>query len=186
MEKFYIVTNKKFLEEIEEYKKNKLSQNEFIKRFFAEKGIKGIGYYICGNGRFNIPFEERDKRDITLYIESCPENNLLFGKQLKKERTFNDGSKMREFRKNSPIMKEFQDLCIKANLVINVCFHREGDYFKELSYGGYFVYRFEYDGDYYLEIEADRDSITPNSDGFNEIKGSEFYVAKEKLEKQEK
>ena len=44
MEKFYIVTNQKFLEEIEEYKKNRLRQNEFIKRFFAEKGIKGIGY----------------------------------------------------------------------------------------------------------------------------------------------
>ena len=118
MKKFYIVTNQKFLEEIEEYKKNRRSQNEFIKRFFAEKGIKEIGYCIRGNGRINMPFEERDKSDITLYIESCPENNLLFGSQLKKERIFDDGSKMREFRKNSPIMKEFQDLCIKENLKI--------------------------------------------------------------------
>ena len=136
MEKFYIVTNQKFLEEIEEYKKNRLRQNEFIKRFFAEKGIKGIGYHICGNGRFNIPFEESDKRDITLYIESCPENNLLFGKQLKKERTFNDGSKMREFRKNSPIMKEFQDLCIKENLIIKILC-----WIKFIKYGPLFSWK---------------------------------------------
>lgn len=186
MEKFYIVTNQKFLEEIEEYKKNRLRQNEFIKRFFAEKGIKGIGYCISGDGRINAPFEERDKRDITLYIESCPENNALFASQLKKERIFDDGSKMREFRKNSPIMKEFQDLCIKENLVINVSFHREGDYFKGHLFGGYSVTRFECDGNYYLRIETDRESLIPAYDGFNEIKGSEFYVAKEKFEKQEK
>ena len=181
MEKFYTVTNQKFLEEIEAYKKNRLSQDEFIKRFFAEKGIKETGYCIRGNGRVNTPFEERNKSEITLYVESSPENDALFASQLKKERTFNDGSKMREFRKNSPILKAFQDLCIKEKLVINVYFHREGDYFKELSYGGYSVTRFEYDGNYYLKIEADQETITPVYDGFVEIKGSEFYAARERL-----
>lgn len=184
MEKFYIVTNQEFLEEIEAYKKNRLSQNAIIKKFFAENGIKKTGYCIRGNGMVNVPFHECDKKDITLYIESCPENDALFANQLKKERTFDDGSKMREFRKNSPIMKAFQDLCIKENLVINVHFHREGDYFKEILCSGYSVSRFECDGNYYLCIVADRDSITPIYDGFIEIKGSEFHAAKERYLKQ--
>lgn len=185
MERFYIVTNKKFLDEIEEYKKNRLSQNEFIKEFFIKKGIHGTGYCIHGNGMINVPFDEYHKRSIGLYIESSQENDELFGSQLKKERVLSDGSRLREFRKNSPILKEFQDLCIKENLVINVQFHREGDYFKELLCSGYSVSRFECDGNYYLCIVADRDSITPIYDGFIEIKGSEFYAAKERFLEQE-
>lgn len=184
MEKFYIVTNQKFLNEIEEYKKNRLVQNNFVKRFFEGKGVKETGYYIHGNGRINIPFEERDKREIVLYVESCPENDELFVRQLTKEVIFDDGSKMRGFRKNSSVLKEFQDLCIKENLVINVRFHREGDYFEGNLWDGYSVNRFEYNGKYYLRMLTDREHIIPKYDGFTEIKGSEFYLAKEKyLEK---
>ena len=89
---------------------------------------------------------------------------------------------MKPFRKNSAILKDFQDLCIKEQLVINLDFPMEGDYFRELLLGGYSVTRFECDGNYYLRIETDNKSITPIYEGFVEIKGSEFYAAKEKRE----
>ncbi len=107
--------------------------------------------------------------------------------RLQRERAVaaSDGSRLRAFRKNSAILKEFQDLCIQKKLVINLDFPMERDYFKELLLGGYSVARFEYDGKYYLKIETDKKSITPISDGFDEIKGSEFYAAKEVYLEQE-
>lgn len=121
-------------------------------------------------------------KSINLYIDSCSENEERFGSQLKKERVFSDGSRLKPFRKNSAILKDFQDLCIKEQLVINLDFPMEGDYFRELLLGGYSVTRFECDGNYYLRIETDKKSITPIYEGFVEIKGSEFYAAKEKRE----
>ena len=185
MEKFYIVTNPEFLANIKAYKENVRRQNEFIKEFYAKKDIYGAGYFIHGTGSVNAPFGEHDKKSINLYIDSCPENEERFGSQLKKERVFSDGSRLRAFRKNSAILKEFQDLCIQKKLVINLDFPMEGDYFKELLLGGYSVARFEYEGKYYLKIETDKKSITPISDGFDEIKGSEFYAAKEVYLEQE-
>lgn len=92
---------------------------------------------------------------------------------------------MRKFRANSKTLKEFQNLCIERNIVINnhpIC---EGDYFEELHIGGYDVLRFEYDGKMYLRMNTSRSSITPEYDGFEEIKGSEFYKALEELKKGE-
>lgn len=182
MEKFYIVTNPEFLEKIKIYKGNVKRQNEFIKEFYAKKDIHGAGYFIHGTGMVNAPFGEYDKRSIELYIDSCPENEERFGSQLKKERVFSDGSRLRAFRRSSAILKEFQNLCIKEQLVINLDFPMEGDYFEEFLLGGYSVTRFECDGNYYLRVETDKKSITPIYEGFVEIKGSEFYAAKEKRE----
>ena len=180
MEKFYIVTNEKFLEEIEEYKKSRKARNDLIKEFFEKHQIHGEGYLIHGNGWVNTPFDEMNKTDISLYIDGCEENGVEFKTQLKKLTVFSDGSKMFELRKNSSILKEFQDLCIQHQVVINLHWHREGDYFKGLDLGGYSVTRFVQDGKYYLRMEAERhDSLTPKYDGFTEIKGSEFYTAME-------
>lgn len=182
MEKFYIVTSPEFLGKVKTYKENVKRQNEFIKEFYAKKDIYGAGYFISGTGMVNAPFDEHDKKSINLYIDSCSENEERFGSQLKKERVFSDGSRLRPFRKNSAILKDFQDLCIKEQLVINLDFPMEGDYFRELLLGGYSITRFECDGNYYLRIKTDKKSITPIYEGFVEIKGSEFYAAKEKRE----
>lgn len=182
MQKFFIVKNEQYLREIEEYKRNIKSQSDFIKTFFASKEINGDGYYMRGDGSVNAPFTERGKNRICLYIDDCESNNERFGAQLKKARRFDDGNYLRAFRKDSSILKEFQNLCIEKEIVINVHYHREGDYFKELHLGGYSARRFFYEGDFYLSIESGKESITPESDGFVEIKGSEFYQAFEKFE----
>ena len=68
-------------------------------------------------------------------------------------------------------------------MVINLHYLRFGDYFKELHLGGYSISRFEYKGSYYLSINTDRtETITPEYDGFIEIKGSEFHAKLEELE----
>lgn len=182
VEKFYIVTNEKFLKEIEDFKENERKRNEFIKEFFQENGIVGSGYYISGDGFANVPFKEKNKENIFLYIDDCEENNQKFGKQLLKPTPFGD-CYLRRFRKGCFLLKKFQDECVENEIVINSHFHREGDYFDELVLGGYSVTRFSYKGKYYLRIEASKyDSITPAHDGFEEIKGSEFYVALERYE----
>lgn len=185
MEKFYIVTNKKFLKEIEDFKENERKRNEFIKNFFQRNGISGTGYYISGDGLVNCPFEEWNKSDIRLYVEDCKENLEKFGKQLLKAVSFGE-IYLRKFRKGCALLKEFQSECIEKKIVINSHFHREGDYFKELHFGGYSLTRFLLDEKYYLRIETSKyGSITPDYDGFDEIKGSEFYKALEKFEERD-
>ena len=90
---------------------------------------------------------------------------------------------MRSFRANSKTLKEFQNLCIKNKIVINLFPIRVGDYFKELHFGGFSSSRFVYDGKYYLRISTSNyDEITPD-DGFIEIAGSTYFSALEQAEK---
>lgn len=186
MEKFYIVTNEKFLKKIGDYREHEEERRIVTNNFFENKGIVGEEYYISGNGFVNRPFKEHEKNGIRLYISDCDENNQKFGKELlKPTKLFCDSDVlMRKFRANSKTLKEFQDLCIEKNIVINNRPIREGDYFKELHLGGYSVSRFEYENKLYLNISTTKyETITPdNSAGFIEIKGSEFYKALEEFE----
>lgn len=184
MEKFYIVTNADFLNEIKDYNVHDEERRKLINEFFDEKGIAGHAYHIGGNGFCNRPFEDFEKHNIRLYVEDCEENNVKFGKELlKPANIFCDSDViMRSFRANSKTLKEFQELCIERKIIINNHPVREGDYFKELRYGGYSVTRFEHDGKCYLNVKTKKDGITPESDGFTEIKGSEYYKALEEFE----
>lgn len=186
MEKFYIVTNENFLKEMNDYRKHNEERKIIAKHFFEDKGIAGKEYYISGDGSVNRPFKEYEKHDIRLYITDCNENNQKFGKELLKPTKLfsNSDVLMRKFRANSKTLKEFQDLCIEKNIVINNYPMRVGDYFKELYLGGYSVSRFEYENKLYLNISTTKyETITPNDDtGFTEIKGSEFYKALEEFE----
>ena len=80
MEKFYIVTNEKFLKEINDYRKHGEERRIIANNFFEDKGIAGKEYYIGGDGFVNRPFEEYEKHNIRLYIADCDENNQKFGK----------------------------------------------------------------------------------------------------------
>ena len=84
MEKFYIITNEKFLKEIDDYRKHEEERRSLVNDFFENKGIVGEEYYIGGDGFVNRPFEEYEKHDIRLYITDCGENNQKFGKELLK------------------------------------------------------------------------------------------------------
>ena len=186
MEKFYIVTNEKFLKEIDDYRKHEEERRILANNFFENKGIVGEEYYISGDGFVNRPFKEHEKNNIRLYISDCNENDQKFGKELlKPTKLFSDSDVlMRKFRANSKTLKEFQNLCIEKNIVINNHLIREGDYFKELHLGGYSVSRFKYENKLFLKISTTKyETVTPDDDtGFAEIKGSEFYKALEEFE----
>ena len=82
MEKFYIVTNEKFLKEIDDYRKHGEERRILVNNFFENKGIVGEEYYISGDGFVNRPFKEHEKNNIRLYISDCNENDQKFGKEL--------------------------------------------------------------------------------------------------------
>lgn len=63
MEKFYIVTNEKFLKEIDDYRKHEEERRTLANNFFENKGIAGKEYHIGGDGFVNRPFKEYDKHD---------------------------------------------------------------------------------------------------------------------------
>lgn len=181
IEKFYIVKNEKLLKELNDFFNNKKKRNAFVKDFFNKNNISGTGYYICGSGLVNCPFNEKEMNEIVLYIDDCVENNELFGNQLLKRKSFGD-SYLRAFRKRSFVLKDFQQKCVEEKIVINSHFPFIGGYFKEFHCGGCSRNVFEYNGDLYLRITTSKfDSITPIENGFNEIKGSQYYDAYEKF-----
>lgn len=186
MEKFYVITNEKVLKEINDYRKHREERKIVANIFFENKGIIGKEYYIDGDGSTNCPFKEYDKHNIRLYITDCNENNQKFGKELlKPTKLFCDSDVlMRRFRTNSKTLKEFQDLCIEKNIIINNCPIRIGDYFKELHLGEYSFLIFEHKNKLYLNVSTTKyEAITPDDNtGFVEIKGSDFYKALEELE----
>ena len=179
MEKYYVVENKKFLESIERDKRIRSERDNFIKRFFQKQGIDGIKYYFRGTGRVNVPFEERHKSSIRLYIEDTETNRKKFEKQL----TNFHLQELVAFRKNSQISKKFQEACITEKIVVNFWETMPGDYFEELIMGGYSVQQFNYNGAMYLKMSTNtHKSITPEYEGFKEIKANEYYASLGKLE----
>lgn len=179
MDKFFRITNDGFKEEVKWYIETSQAQNNFIKKFFEENNIDGTQYYIRGTGMCNCEFQERNKENITLSIMPTENNTERFGKDFKQ--SLCDG--LVSLRKTSKLLKKFQDECIQNKVVINLLRIRVGDYFKELHFGGFGTGGLhEYDGAYYLNIHTSKhDTITPEKDGFEEIKGSEYYSVVEKL-----
>lgn len=182
MEKFYVINNQKYLDELSNYRKADRIRNAFIKEFYESHNIEGKSYYMGGDGRVNCAFSEFNKTDISLHIPDNDKNVEQFGKWLKVPRRDGQLDGLRELKKKSPLLKEFQEECIKKQIVINLWYPRIGDYFQEIQYGGYKSSNFEYEGITYLSIDADVDSLTQREDGFTEIKGSEFYKALEAAE----
>lgn len=176
VEKFYKIKNDKLDKEVVFYKNESKKRNELIISFFKTHGIEGSEYYISGNGFCNTPFEEEDKMKIILCISE--ENADKFAQHLKKKSIC---PRTVQFKKSSKILKEFQQKCVEKKIIINLERIRVGEYFEELQYGGYSTDGlYEKDGDYYLKISTTKfETLTPNTTGFEEIKGSEFYKIKE-------
>ncbi len=182
IEKYYIVENPDFIKESRFLKKAKKDRNQLIVDFFEEHRIDGDYYYFSGDGSVNKPFSEGEKRDICLSISLTEQNKKNFGDQLKKNPRRNG---LFDFKKSSPILKAFQDACIESQVIVNLWDSFIGDYFSELHFGGFSHRNFEINGKMYLEIVSNNyDSVTPEKEGFTEIKASTFFEALEELEEQ--
>lgn len=180
MEKFYIVKNEKYLTALNDYKNACNKQGEFVANFFKENNIDGDKYYMGGDGCMNCAFDEHDKKSIMLYIWPSLENKHVFNKQLltKPHKTGLIG-----FRKTSKLLKNFQDQCVENDIPINLWKPRISHYItNELIYQCTSQV-FNHNGDVYLILESDQlKDKTSIADDFIEIKGSEFYKAKEEYE----
>lgn len=182
MEKFYIVKCDDYLKAIEKDKAVNEARSEFVKDFYTRHEIDDTSYYFGGNGGVNKPFGEWEKDSISLMIEATEKNIEKFGPQFKNAPI--DG--MRAFRKNSVLLKEFQDECVAKQIIVNIYETRTGDYFKGLEYGGYTHQRFVIDGVMYLRIHTDSyggKEFEPIKQGFEEIKASDYYLEKERYER---
>lgn len=181
MEKFFKITNKKLFKEVSDYRKNAHERNEFAKRFFDENSIDGNEYYFGGTGMCNSEFQERNKGNISLAISATENNMAKFQSDFKKVKVCET---LLGFKKTSKLLKKFQDECITNHVVINLLRVRIGDYFKELHLGGFGTEGLhEHDGVFYLKVHTDHyDTITPEYDGFEEIKGSEYHLVLESLQ----
>ncbi len=183
MERFYIVTNEEILDTVKKYCLNKRANTKFINEFFDKYGIDGNTYYLGGSGFINTPFEEHNKKDITLCVENTENNVSKFSSDFKKNLRF---SNLFEFKKSSKLLKTFQDDCISKRVIVNLEDVNFGLYFKELHWGGYTRIYFELDGVSYLSMRTTNGKdIIPEVDGLKEIKGSEFYIAYEKRKEQD-
>lgn len=176
VEKFYRVNNKSLAKEVDFYIKENKKRNTLIKEFFEKHGIEGDVYYITANGLCNKAYKDELKSNIKLCIGL--NNAEKFSDHLKKNSICNDTV---ELKRSSKILKDFQNECIKRSIVINLERVGVGHYFKELEYGGFSTGGLHAkDGYYYMKISTTKfGSITPKYDGFEEIKGSEYYAVVE-------
>lgn len=152
-------------------------QRKHVKKFCEEHGITAKRYRISGTGIMNVPFKERNKKDIRLSIVPTPEDIEKFEKQLKVPMDNN----LRTFKANSAVGKAFAQSCIDENIVINLRHPQIGDLFQSVRYQGASSTYFRHDGKNYLKVSSDylKDDDVP--EGVTEIKGSEFELAREAL-----
>ena len=153
-------------------------QNKVVSDFFNKKGIESTEYYMEGNGRCNTPFYHWEKEEICLYI--IPTVNDLTNFKTSFNKPLQNG--LRKLRKNSKLLKEFQQICIDEQIIINIIEPNLRDYFQSLGYKGYHQTRFIKNNNLYLLVESDYLDKKEIPKNFIEIKLSEFYKIKESLE----
>lgn len=180
MERSFIVTKEsEYYQDIIKFFQRKKEQSDFVSKFLKEKGIESKKYVLSGDGWVNTPFSKNHKNDIGFEIIPTDNDSKNFGKMLCKPKDYG----LCAFKKTSIILKEIQEKCVQEKIIINLYEPRTGDYFSDLSMGGYNINRFKYDDKLYIKLNSsfltDKSKIP---EGFIEIKISEFYNTKEKLE----
>lgn len=179
MERAFIISKETdYYKRVEKYIEDSKKQKEVVKDFFIKNEIDlSTQFYVSGNGFINRPFSEHDKSDINLYIIPSEKDELKLNKALCKP--IENG--LRKFKKGNKLLKEFQNMCIDNNVVINLDYPDLRGYFKSLEYRGYKRSSFHKDENIYLLVESPYLSKDEMLDGFTEIKISEFYKLQESL-----
>lgn len=179
MERCFAATEEsKWLKDYNNYLEKAKQQREFVNKFFREKGIESEEYMVGANGFMNVPFEERNKSNISLSIKPTENDLEKYGKTINKPGKYG----LCKFRKTSAILKEFQEECIDKRVPINLWEPDIRDYFEHLHWNRCSQRGFKYEGNWYIKIESEflKEDDTPQ--GFKEIKASEYYMVKEKRE----
>ena len=179
MERAFIIEKEsKYYRMLNIYEQYMNEQIKVVNDFFNKKGIESTEYYMGGNGRCNAPFYHWEKEEIYLYI--IPTDNDLTNFKTSFNKPLENG--LRKLRKNSELLKEFQQICIDEQIIINIIEPNLRDYFQSLGYKGYHQTRFIKNNNLYLLVESDYLDKKEIPKNFIEIKLSEFYKIKESLE----
>ena len=179
MERAFIIGKEsKYYRMLNIYEQYMDERNKVVNDFFNKKGIESIEYHMGGNGRCNAPFYHWEKEEIYLYI--IPTDNDLTNFKTSFNKPLQNG--LRKLRKNSELLKEFQQICIDKHIIINPTEPDLRDYFQSLRHKGYYQTRFIKDNNLYLLVKSDYLDGKEIPKNFIEIKLSEFYRAKESLE----
>ncbi|APC41550.1 hypothetical protein [Clostridium estertheticum] len=179
MERSFMVTKEsKYLQDLNKVIVFSEQQREFVKKFFIEEEIETSVYMMGGNGFMNCSFEEYNKKGIRLSIQPSENDLIKFCKMLCKP----DENNLYAFKKSSKISKEFSQKCVNEKIVINLSGPRISDYFESLGCYGCSYSQFPNGENLYIKVESKHLKETDVVEGFIEIKLSDFYIAKEKFE----
>ena len=179
MERSFIASKEsKYVQDLNEYVEQNKQQKEFVRKFFIEKGIEANCFIVGGNGFMGVPFQEGDKKEITIDIEATENDLIKFSKMLCKV----GENGLNKFKKSSSIAKEFAQKCIDEQIIINLWSPRISDYFESLGCNGCNYSHFPVGDDLYIKVSSKYLKETDVVEGFTEIKLSEYYIAKEKFE----
>lgn len=181
MERSFIITEEsKLLKSFNNYFEMAENQKKFVHNFLTEKGIEGNKFLVSGNGFCNIPFSERHKHEIGLYILPTENDNQKFGKWLKIPHKHHG---LCGFKANSEISKEFAQKCVENKIVINLDKPQIRDYLSSLGWHRYAWRFFKHNEKHYLHVRSEYLKKDDLPEGFIEIKLSEFYRVFEEAEK---
>jgi hypothetical protein len=179
MERSFIATKEsRYYKNFIKYQEDAERQRVFVKEFFKKSGVETREFYIIGDGMVGIPFDDYDKKNITLAIMPTEKDINSFGKYLLKP----DHIGLRAFRKNSKFAKVFAQKCIDEQIVINIYHLDLRDYFKSIDCASYNYSRIPCEEGFYIKIESKGLNESEIPEGFTEIKLSEFHKAKEEFE----
>lgn len=182
MERSFIASKEsKYVQDWDKYLEFREQQNEVVKEFCVEKGIEANCYRVGGNGSVNKPFSNYNEKEIGFDIEATENDLVKFGKMLCKPMS----NGLCSFRKNSTISKEFAQKCVEKQIVINLHSPEMRHYFKTLGFNGYTRSQFPIGDNLYVKVASEYLKEEDIPEGFTEIKLSEYYIAEEKLDKEE-
>lgn len=180
---FRVSEQNDFYKNMDKYYEMVNHQKQLVGEFLKENGIQSTLYRVLGDGFCNIPFKEKDKKDIRLGIVPTEEDVNTYDKVLCKPMS----KGLRIFKTNSKIGKLFADFAVENEIVINILSVDIRDYFKSLEwYNRCSQESFKFKDYYYLKINSEDLKEDDIPEGMEVIKTSEFYEIMEEFQEENK
>lgn len=150
--------------------------------FLRVHSIQATGFHLGGDGVCNCSFSNYNKDNIQLAIVPTKEDEHLLGGILL-SKVHNEG--LRYLRRNSKLMREFQQYCVDEEIIINHHKPDLWDYFKSFSFERYSSQRFGLNDVFYLKVDCDSLTEDDTPEGMTAIKLSEYYTKLEEFQANE-
>lgn len=183
MERAFIVSKEVgFGKELKDYYKKAQHRYDKVISFLRIHNIEAKCIYLCGDGFCNCAFDENYKNEISLGIVPTKEDTHLLKGILGKE--CEEG--LRFLRRNSKIMREFQQYCVDEKIIINLNKPDLWDYFESFQFKRHHRAIFGLDGVYYLKVSSEFLKEDDIPEGMTPIKLSEYYAKLEEFQEKEK